>query len=76
MTISVTELKSRLLEIIREVEGKGHVVDIERYGRVVARLVPSHQKEGNPLERLRGSGTLQGRPEESVLEDSDFEALR
>lgn len=76
MAISVTELKARLLEVIREVERERHVVEIERHGRVVARLVPSGQTRGDAWERLQGSGRLLAEPDESVLDESDFEAGR
>ncbi|HVR41870.1 MAG TPA: type II toxin-antitoxin system prevent-host-death family antitoxin [Thermoanaerobaculia bacterium] len=77
MTISVTELKSRLLEIIRAVEREGKTVEIERHGRVVARLIPTTRAgTGRPWERLHGSGVLLAEPGESVLEESDFEATR
>ena len=78
MTISITELKARCLEIIREVEANGEVVEITRRGEVVARLLPATVAAADvkPWERLRGTGVLLATPEESVLEDSDFEALR
>ena len=66
MTISVTELKARLLEIVREVEREGKVVDVERHGQVVARIVPATAKRVRPWEALHGSGTFVGDPEESV----------
>jgi prevent-host-death family protein len=66
MTISVTELKARLLEIVREVESSGTPVDVERHGRVVARIVPAATKRIRPWEALRGSGELLADPEESV----------
>jgi prevent-host-death family protein len=74
MTISVSELKARLLEIVREVEREGTVVEVERHGKVVARIVPaaSHSASARPWEALLGAGTLLGDPEESVLEESDF----
>lgn len=77
MTISVTQLKSRLLEIIREVEREGRSVDVERHGRVVARLIPaaSGRADGAPWTRLRGSARLLAEPAESVLDESEFEAL-
>ncbi|HEX3069999.1 MAG TPA: type II toxin-antitoxin system prevent-host-death family antitoxin [Thermoanaerobaculia bacterium] len=79
MTVSVTELKARCLEIIREVERDQKVVEIVRRGEVVARLLPagadSHANT-KPWERLRGTGELLGPPEQSVLEQRDFEALR
>jgi prevent-host-death family protein len=79
MTVSVTELKARCLEIIREVERERKVVEIVRRGEVVARLLPADgesRAHTKPWERLRGSGELLGSPEQSVLERSDFEALR
>lgn len=78
MTISVTDLKARLLRVIRDVEREGKSVDVERYGRVVARLIPAARVDptARPWTRLRGSGTLEGAPEESVLEESEFEALQ
>ena len=76
MTISVSELKARLLEIVREVEREGTVVEVERHGKVVARIIPavSHSASARPWEALLGAGTLLVAPEESVLEESDFEA--
>jgi prevent-host-death family protein len=78
MTISVTELKTRCLEVIREVEANGKVVEITRRGEIVARLLPANAAAADvkPWERLHGTGVLLATPEESVLEDSDFEALR
>ncbi len=78
MTISVSELKARLLEIVREVEREGTVIDVERHGQVVARIIPATAASTSirPWEALYGSGTLLATPEESVLEESDFEANR
>lgn len=78
MTISVSELKARLLEIVREVERDGTVIDVERHGQIVARIIPavSSAASKRPWEVLRGTGTLLSEPEESVLEESDFEANR
>lgn len=78
MTISVTELKARLLEIVREVERDGTVIDIERHGQVVAQIIPAvvSSTSARPWEALHGTGTLLSDPEESVLKESDFEAGR
>jgi len=78
MTISVSELKARLLEIVREVERDGTVIDVERHGQVVARIIPATTTSASvrPWEALHGTGTLLSAPEESVLEESDFEANR
>lgn len=78
MTISVTDLKTRLLEVIRNIEREQTSVDVERHGRVVARLVPvsSPESRSRAWTRLRGSGELLSDPEESVLEDRDFESLQ
>lgn len=79
MTISVTEFKAHCLEILRNVEQRGGTVEIERRGRVVARLVPvigHHAEATRPWERLLGTGRLDAAPGESVLHDKDFEATR
>lgn len=79
MTISVTELKDRCLEIIRDLERDGEVVEIVRGDEVVARLLPAtpvRTTEGKPWESLRGTGILLAEPEEGVLDAHDFEALR
>ena len=79
MTISVTQFKAHCLEILRTLERRGGVVEIERRGRVVARLVPvagDGSRENRPWERLRGSGRLLAAADEPVLEAEDFEALR
>jgi prevent-host-death family protein len=78
MTISVTELKARLLEIVREVEREGTVIDVERHGQIVARIIPavSASTSSRPWEAMHGKGRLLAAPEESVLADEDFEANR
>lgn len=78
MTISVTELKSRLLEIVREVERDGTIIDVERHGQLVARIIPAVAPSAavRPWEALLGTGTLLAAPAESVLEEHDFEAAR
>lgn len=78
MTISVTDLKARLLEIVREVERDGTVIDVERHGQLVARIIPavSPSVAARPWEALFGTGTLLAAPDESVLEEQDFEAGR
>jgi antitoxin (DNA-binding transcriptional repressor) of toxin-antitoxin stability system len=80
MDISITEFKHRCLEIVRRVEESGEVVAITRHGRVVAQLEPSPAASSGanePWKRLRAlGGKLDARPDESVLRDGDFEALR
>ncbi len=79
MTISVTEFKARCLEILRDLEASGGVVEIERRGRIVARVFPATGDTAHdtaPWMRLRGSGELHAEPDESVLSDEDFEAGR
>lgn len=78
MTISVSELKARLLEIVREVEREGTVIDVERHGQVVARIIPasSLSKADRPWEALLGAGALLAAPEESILKESDFDVSR
>lgn len=81
MDISVTEFKQRCLEIIREVERTGRAVSILRRGRVVARVAPPPPaKPSDRLKRIealrRHGGTYLAEPDESVIRDEDFEALR
>ena len=78
MTISVSELKARCLEVIREVEREGHVVEVVRRGKVVARILPASADaaKDKPWTRFRGSVKLLASPEESVVTDDDFEAAR
>ena len=40
MDISVTEFRAQCLELIRQVESGGEVVEITRHGKLVARLTP------------------------------------
>ena len=81
MDISVTEFKQRCLEIVRRVERTGKPVAITRRGRVVAQLrrpAAGHAAmPAKPWERLRAAGGhLIASPDESVLKDEDFEAMR
>ncbi|MDP2241942.1 MAG: type II toxin-antitoxin system prevent-host-death family antitoxin [Burkholderiales bacterium] len=81
MDITVTEFKHHCLKIIRRVEETGRPVAITRRGKVVARLNPSGVAAGPgnlaPWEQLRAlGGRLLAKPDESVLRDEDFEALR
>ena len=67
------------MEILRTLERDGKAVEIERRGRVVARLVPvagDVARETRPWERLRGSGRLLAAADESVLSAEDLEAAR
>jgi prevent-host-death family protein len=81
MDISITQFKQRCLEIVREVERTGRPVTVTRRGRIVARLQPAalgdRERAQKPWEQLRAcGGRLLATAEESVLADSDFEALR
>jgi len=80
MAISITVLKNRCLEIVREVERTGKPVLITRRGKVVACIQPSAEAKSavtvKPWERMRGSAECRFEARESVLKDEDFEALR
>ena len=75
-SVSVTEFKAHCLDVIRQVEKAGMPVDLLRRGKVVARLVPMAATTlGQPMWlRLRGQGRLLSAPEDSVLDENDFEA--
>lgn len=76
--LSVTDFKAHCLDVIRQVEQDGTAVDLTRHGKVIARLVPTARSAQGiaPWLRLRGRGRLLASPEESVLSDSEFDALR
>lgn len=78
LSVSVSEFKTRCLDVIREVERDGAAVDLTRHGKVVARLIPTASAaQGTPTWlRLRGQGRLLATPDESVLDSEQFDALR
>lgn len=78
MDISVTRFRASCLDLIRRVEKCGEPVDIRRRGKVVARLAPppATTTARKPWEVLRGSGKLLAAPEESAIDEGDFEASR
>jgi prevent-host-death family protein len=81
MDISITEFKHRCLEIVRRVEETGKPVTIRRRGKAVAQLEPSPStgvaSPMKPWEQLRAmGGSLLATPEETILRDEDFEAMR
>ncbi len=78
LAVSVTEFKAHCLDVIRQVEQGSTTVDLTRHGKVVARLVPTPPAAQGMSAwlRLRGRGQLVSAPEESVLDASDFEAMR
>lgn len=79
MDISVTNFRARCLDLIRKVEESGKAITIRRHGRVVARLEPAagpSTGKDRPWEQLRAlGGCARYKANESVLPDSDFEAL-
>ncbi|MEX2198954.1 MAG: type II toxin-antitoxin system prevent-host-death family antitoxin [Burkholderiales bacterium] len=79
MDISVTELKQRCLELVREVEATGKPVAITRRGRVVAQLEPALAAgaagRGKPWERLRGRGQWLASPGETLVAQKDLKGL-
>jgi antitoxin (DNA-binding transcriptional repressor) of toxin-antitoxin stability system len=61
MDISVTRFRASCLKLIRGMEAGGVAIDIERRGKIVARLVPPPavaEAPREPWERLLGSGEL------------------
>ena len=79
MDISVTRFRAQCLELIRQVESGGEVVEITRHGKTVARLTPhagSTARQQRPWKVLRGSGVLTMEPGDSVIDAQAFDALR
>jgi prevent-host-death family protein len=78
MDISVSELKQRCLEVVREVETSGKPVAITRRGRVVAQLEPASPAgapRGKPWERMRGRGKWLAAPGETFVRKKDLKGL-
>ena len=80
MDISVTRFRALCLELIRQVESGGEVVEITRHSKTVARLIPppagSSSSAQKTWEALRGSGVLAMEQEDSLLVAPEFTALR
>jgi prevent-host-death family protein len=81
MAISVTQFKNSCLDVIRRVEATGQSVTITRRGKAVARIAPSFRAaqgaDAKPWVQLRAlGGRLIAEPDESVVHEQDFEALR
>lgn len=80
MDISVTEFRLHCLEWIRRVERSGEAITLYRHGKVVAQLTAPPQRnqssQAKPWQALRGSGELSGSPDQTVLSDELFDALR
>ncbi|HYP03977.1 MAG TPA: type II toxin-antitoxin system prevent-host-death family antitoxin [Cyanobium sp.] len=75
----MTEFHAQSLELIRQVESGGEVVEITRHGKLVAPLTPPAASSGaslHPWAALHGSGVLHAEPGETVLEAQAFDALR
>jgi prevent-host-death family protein len=79
MDISVSELKQRCLEVVREVEKSGKPVAITRRGRVVAQLEPAAPAgaaaHAKPWERMRGRGRWLAGPGETFVRKKDLKGL-
>lgn len=79
MAISVSKLKNSCLTVIRQVERTGQPVLITRRGKVVALIGPSSATPSavKPWQALReAGGQLLAKPGETVIKNTEFEALR
>ena len=76
MTISITDFKTHCLRILREVEESNKPVEISKQGKVRFRIIPVMVPDKVPWMRLHSQGTLVSPPEESVLNQEDWEASR
>ena len=75
----MTRFRAQCLELIRQVERGGEVVEITRHGKTVARLTSSTGSTSpsqRPWKQLRGSGVLAMESEDSVIDARAFDALR
>ncbi len=74
MTISITEFKTHCLRILRDMEHSQTPLEISKQGKIRFRVIPVNEAKKAPWARLRQSGTLHAKAEESVLMEQDFEA--
>lgn len=74
MTISITEFKTHCLRILRDIEQSQTPLEISKQGKIRFRVIPINDVQKAPWTRLRQSGTLHAKAEESVLSEHDFEA--
>ena len=75
-TISVSEARKRLSELVRAAE-RGESVSITRRGKEVARIVPPESKRPEPLPDLtefRKSIKIKGKPLSQVVSEMRDEA--
>jgi prevent-host-death family protein len=72
-TITATDFKAHLSAWLDQVEHHHETVDVVRHGQVVARVIPVAPVQDWKALRKMACGKI--RPGESVLKDSDFEAL-
>lgn len=73
--VSKSQLKPRVLEVLRTVEKLRQEVVVTDRGRPVARIVPYEAPVGDPLEGLRGTVLRYDDPTEPVG-GTDWEALK
>ena len=76
MTVTVTNFKAHCLEILREVERSNQPVEISKQGQVRFRIIPVRTSDKPPWERLQSCGALLSQPGESVLKETDFDAMQ
>ena len=72
--ISATEFKAKCLHLLDEVQRTGQDLVISKRGRPVARVVA--EKASKPWLALRGKGSCKGDPFESVVRESEIDALK
>ncbi len=73
-TITATEFKAKCLQLLDEVQSSGQELVISKHGKPVARVVA--ERAGKPWLALRGSGTYHGDPFESVVRETEIDALK
>lgn len=74
-TVSKTQLKSQLLEYLREMEKDKKPFIVTHLGKPVAKISPFRKDSDQILKSLKGSVVFYERPTESVGE-SDWEILK
>ncbi len=76
--ISATEFKANCLAVVQRVQKTGKPIEITRYGKPVAEIVPPRPKKrkGSWLGFMAGTGTITGDIVGPSTDESEWDALR
>jgi prevent-host-death family protein len=76
--ISATEFKANCLAVVQRVQKTGKPIEITRYGKPVAEIVPSRPKAGKKswIGSMAGTGEILGDIITPAIPESDWDMLK